>query len=1283
MRNRNKRRAKMLRQRSSRRKHVEYGQLEPRNLLASVEVGLNFTGTLGGIDVTSLQPDIAASVGPDHIIEMVNDRYTVFDKDGAVVESTSLSDFWTTTAAATTSGTTVDPRIHYDPFSQQWFAAAHGDEVNSQIYVAISNTSDPTEGWTSVQFFADSLGTDSIETLGFAIDANGVYVSTNNDGPVDDLSLFSIPKRDLVDGTPTLARLTRFEGLDTATYGSSIQVAIDQGISSRAFSLATVDSGESLIRTDIVGTSGPGAGLTGPITIDVPDYSPAPDARQPSGDTLQNDSPRFTSNTVRAAGSLWAVHSVASVDGSSAVRWYQINEQTNELTNFGTISDPIVDYTYPSIAVNEFGTIAIGMTASGPDLFPSSAAATGFVINGSSGNPTVEIGDVRILREGLGNYIEGMSSPWGDYSSTQVDPTDPFSFWTFQEYANTDNNWSTRITEVGLFDATPTVRADAGDNRIVVRSSPGNSDWIEIEIDGVVTDTLERRSLTSLNVDGQGGDDDIIVDLRFGDPIPLSGVTVRGNDGYDTLRVLGGSTGQEWNVNGDGAGIIDGSIRFFTFEELVGSDLDDTFNVNETGTDLVIRGENGNDFFNVTGPIEGNLELRGEDGDDTYRIPIETITTIVVIDDVGDGADVLAAYATDGDDVIVVNNDSITLNDVETDGFIFSGVESVRVQGIDGDDTFNIIATQTGMTFEGGAGNDFFNVGDPADTSSQLTGPLTLDGEGGNDRIVATAAGTTGVDVVVTSNAIMGIGSTDINYVSAGDVPLSDTEVGITLLGSDFAGDAFEVASLLDNVSLKIDGGRGDDLMTVRAAAAGDVHLDGAEGSDTYQIGMKNLTARTTRVQDTGENSLNVNRVNVAVTDGADAFAIRNSVLDILNETVIVDESVDVWVVNTLDGDDQITVAANAPNFLRVITGNGNDTVDTSDTNGMTGVRFDLGAGNDTALLFNAVNTTFVNVRGGEGDDMIVATDRFFANGRFDGENGSDVVNLETIGFTSRQINARDTGTTGSDKLNMIGSDLIDNVTVYKRRVTNRAEAVLYDGNTEQLFIDTAFLSDTVTVRGLTSPLTIIQTAQGDDQIRIESTSGAERLIINSGVGNDDFLVKSTTEGSSIFLRGNGGDDDFRFGSSFADSNGNLSQLRGSISVDGGASNVQDRIFVNDNGAMSNYDYFVSPSLITNFESANSTARDNFAGISHANIESVRLDGTDQANMFVVRPSTQIEYFINGNSPLVTEPGRGDFLNLLGSSEGRTFAKNAAGDGLYKFDDGRKEIRFLSIETDS
>lgn len=1283
----------MLRQRKFRagktgQSTSDYQQLEPRQLLA-VDVGLNFEGSALNVDSSSFAPNTMGAVGPDHIVELINERYTVYDKSGNELESSNLNDFWTMTAGATISGDSIQPRIVYDPISARFFATSIGAEADNQVYVAITMSNDPTAGWQSVQFSVDTLGEEQavIATLGY--DANGIYIATNNEGPSgDDLSVFSIPKRDLLGAVPSVARMTRFEGLDPTMFGSTIQVAQDIGVSSRAIALSAFDSGTTLIRSDIVGSSGPGAGLTGPIEITVPAYESAPAGRQPSGDPLLNLSPEFTSNIVRANDSLWAVQSTAGTGANSAIRWYQIDIATNDLVNWGTIEDTNVDYLYPSIAVNEFGAITIGFTATGPDLVPSSAAVTGYTTKGLLDTPVVEFGEVAILTPGVDSYFISFENPWGNYSATRVDPNDPFSFWTFQELVGAPNAWSTSITELGLIDINPTVSANDGHNTIIVRSSPANADWVEILMDGTVTDVFERGSLSTLTIDGLEGDDDVVIDLTFGQPLPLDGISILGGEGRDTLRVIGGGDGQQWAVTGDGAGNIDGTYHFQDFEELIGSENDDVFTINETGTDLLIRGGTGNDQFIVTGPVVGHLELRGETGNDYYRIPIEIITTVDVIDSIGSEHDVLNAFATEDADEITFLNDTIILNGVTTTGFVFAGIEALEIDGSGGDDVFNIQGTNMGTTVLGSEGNDLFNISSDAPFNQGniegLTHPFAVDGGIGQNQMVVSTYNTSAREVFVTDTSISGMGSVDISYAGLGGFSDLEGPAGITLIGSNSGADTFDILGLPASNSLRVEGAGGNDTTKVRAGVEGDVVIDGQNGADTSQVAMKNLSSRTVIIRDTGDDDLQ-DRLNVSMTDGSDLFEIIDNAIQVLAERIETDSNTENWVVNTLAGNDSVIVQKNETSQVRVLTGDGDDQIEVAATRGITGLRLDLGEGNDIAAVNRSVAASFVQVNGGRGDDTIGVGDEAYGSGRYDGQDGSDQVNVDLIGRVSRSINARDSGAAGDDSLFVMGTGLIDHIKLQTTKINNGVEQVFYNSNTEDLTIDTSYSGDVISVEGSDSPNTLILGQQGDDHVIVNATAHASIITIESGIGNDDFTVYSTAAGSHLTLLGQGGDDQFRIGSSPADNNGNLGRIRGFVSVVGGMQDFEDRLVVNDHGANSTYDYFVSSTLITNLIGPNSIPRDNFAGISHNSVEFLRLDGTDQPNYFSVRPSMTTRYYIDGNlpTPETVGNGRGDYLNILGDeSDGRTLVKNSEGDGVWRFDNGLQEVRFESIENE-
>ena len=316
-------------------------EILPTAPLDVVTIGLNFQGSELFVDSFSIPPDTMGAVGPNHIVEMINGSFKIYNKTtGAVISSFSLNDFWTSVVGLPGGGT-FDPRIIYDPASARWFASSIDGGASNNIYLARSDNSNPTGDWDGVRFAADTVGASEFhdyDTL--AVDADGVYICTNDFfGPGND-SCYSIPKADILQAVPSIARLTRFEatppGMPIVT--GSVQPALDFGPSDGRAALLGVSFAGRLIRSNILGAGGAGASL-GTVTniAGAPFTSQAPPARQPSPFTIENVSPRIVANVFEQGDSLWAVHAVAGSFGNSAVRWYEINEVTNTVIQTGLI----------------------------------------------------------------------------------------------------------------------------------------------------------------------------------------------------------------------------------------------------------------------------------------------------------------------------------------------------------------------------------------------------------------------------------------------------------------------------------------------------------------------------------------------------------------------------------------------------------------------------------------------------------------------------------------------------------------------------------------------------------------------------------------------------------------------------------------------------------------------------------------------------------------------------------------------------------------------------------
>lgn len=433
-----------------------------------VTIGLNIEASrLNGANGSgSIPPDTDGAVGPNHIVELINGNFEVLDKTtGASVENRSLFNFWVTKIGIPTPNNNriFDPKIIFDRASGRWFATSEDNaidadsdgvnEVSNNFYIARTDTDDPTGDWDFVTVVADTMGgIDFHDYPQVGLDADGLYICTQ-DFPSGAESCYSIPKADLLLATPTAANLSRFESSPAGLPGTSgsWQPAVNFGLSNgRAPLLGS--TGSALQRTDIFGATAGGAtlGTAVPIAGD-PGHAAPPAARQPddsdTGDgieTIENVAPRFVSSSVVIGTSLWAAHAVQGSGSNSAVRWYEINEATNTVIQTGLIDNPNVDFHEPSIAVNEFGHVVIGYTCSGPTLAASVCASVGTT---SGGVTTFQA--PAILFAGSGTYYQdGGCDPtvstcsernrWGDYSSTVRDPSDPATFWVFQEYTAQD-----------------------------------------------------------------------------------------------------------------------------------------------------------------------------------------------------------------------------------------------------------------------------------------------------------------------------------------------------------------------------------------------------------------------------------------------------------------------------------------------------------------------------------------------------------------------------------------------------------------------------------------------------------------------------------------------------------------------------------------------------------------------------------------------------------------------------------------------------------------------------
>jgi Ca2+-binding RTX toxin-like protein len=412
------------------------------------------------------------------------------------------------------------------------------------------------------------------------------------------------------------------------------------------------------------------------------------------------------------------------------------------------------------------------------------------------------------------------------------------------------------------------------------------------EGDEVITGTVGLAALITMTFNGDGGNDTLIggdgVDiLNGGDGNDI----ITGARGNDIMIGAAGDDLLIWN-NGDGSDVMDGDDGADTVQVNGSTTAGDNFTVNPNGSRvrfdrtnlglftldisaeaLEVNGGGGDEV--ITGTVglaplilmtfnggadndtliggDGVDTLNGDDGNDTIvgargnDIMAGGAGDDLLVWNNGDGSDIMDGD--DGADTVQVNGsatagDNFTVNPngsrVRFDRVnlgLFNldiSAEALEVNGGEGDEVITgtvDLAPLITMTFNGGPGNDTLVGGDGVDTLNGDEGNDTITGARGNDIMV----GGEGDDRLIWNN---GDGSDTMDGNSGSDV--------VEVNGSTTAGDSFEIAQNgsrvrfervnlglftldIDAEAMEVNGGGGDDLVSVTPLDATILNLDGGD----------------------------------------------------------------------------------------------------------------------------------------------------------------------------------------------------------------------------------------------------------------------------------------------------------------------------------------------------------------------------------------------------------------------------------------------------------------------
>ena len=326
--------------------------------------------------------------------------------------------------------------------------------------------------------------------------------------------------------------------------------------------------------------------------------------------------------------------------------------------------------------------------------------------------------------------------------------------------------------------------------------------------------------------------------------------------------------------------------------------------------------------------------------------------------------------------------------------------------------------------FFGEQGVDVFTVTNHAPLGS--AGSMLIDGGSERNRLTVNGYQNLSNVVTVTNSRISGMSAVPIDYVASGSFSIANGFGGITLNGSDNQNDSFDVTSFLPQHTLQMNGFGGNDRFTVREPALGGISADGGEGSDLYQFAVGSTNNRFLFALDTGV--VGSDRLVATFTENSDNVTLSGTSFAVDTDNVQINENLESMVINSRGGDDTINLNRVPVGFVRLITGDGNDTVNINNFTGTNSMLVNLGDGDDDLSIVAGTASGAITALGGNGDDTFVTGRAAYSNVVIDGQEGSDEYDIFILDRSDRFAVARDSGTTGTDQLRVHGTVLDDNL---------------------------------------------------------------------------------------------------------------------------------------------------------------------------------------------------------------------------------------------------------------
>jgi len=405
--------------------------------------------------------DIHGAAGSTNLVVVTNVDIGIYNKSNCgIVSRVPLRSFFGGFGIPSTQ-TLFDPRVLYDrPSGRCLVVVESRDSTNTDQFLYIAgSTSSSCTSWNLRRFtlssgasvFCKAAASDFYDYPNAGYNVRRLVVTSNNFGASVYGTLLSIDKPALYSNGGVSGACFR-----PLTFNLAPAVVGDSNASMFVLSPGS-GSGSSLSRLRLT-TSASGVGsdtLASTSSISIAAWTAPPAASQPNGELIDTLDGRFQSASKQLGSLLWNVKAV-NIGGFARHRLYKLSTTgtTALFTRTPTTSTCAnADHLFnPSIDTNSTSTSALAFVTSSRTC-PSQATA-GNVAHVIFRGPNSSTANwvFTTIQTSASQYTGcGGGCRWGDYSSTQIDPSSTGRAWGFNQLVTGSSqfSWNTRAGLVG------------------------------------------------------------------------------------------------------------------------------------------------------------------------------------------------------------------------------------------------------------------------------------------------------------------------------------------------------------------------------------------------------------------------------------------------------------------------------------------------------------------------------------------------------------------------------------------------------------------------------------------------------------------------------------------------------------------------------------------------------------------------------------------------------------------------------------------------------------------